>query len=104
MGDNGFSTWFRDFAKETIFEVWGNPNASAPKEADTQAQRATESAESGASELVGLCQYITCMHRPGEAGCASPSAAPPCRHQWLRPDNGTIECAACGATRWHYGD
>lgn len=25
-------------------------------------------------------------------------------HQWLRPDNGTIECATCGDTREHYGD
>lgn len=97
---------FRLFCENTFLQVFGNPNASAPKEADTQAQRATESAESGASELqfVGPCQYVTCMHQPGEAGCASPSAAPPCGHQWLRPDNATIECAACGVTRWHYGD
>lgn len=30
------------------------------------------------------------------------SECPP--HQWLRPDNGVIECATCGATREHYGD
>lgn len=27
-----------------------------------------------------------------------------CQHQWLRPDNGVIECATCGTTRYHYGD
>lgn len=32
------------------------------------------------------------------------AAQPTCRHEWLRPDNGTIECAVCGATRSHYGD
>lgn len=25
------------------------------------------------------------------------------QHQWLRPDNGVVECATCGATRNHYG-
>jgi len=33
--------------------------------------------------------------------CARPSS---CRHQWLHPDNGVIECATCGETRNHYGD
>jgi hypothetical protein len=84
MGDNGFSTWFRDFAVETVYAVWGNPNASPLRSADAQAQSATESAAitsdtAGASEL-------------------------PHVHEWLRPDNGVIECASCGATRWHYGD
>jgi hypothetical protein len=78
MGDNGFHTWFREFATETAYSVWGNPNASATKEASTQAPRATELAVSGASEL----------HK----------------HQWLRPDNGVIECATCGDTRNYYGE
>ena len=26
------------------------------------------------------------------------------QHEWLRPDNGVIECAACGASRFHCGD
>ena len=28
----------------------------------------------------------------------------PHQHEWLRPDNGVIECAICGATRNHYGE
>jgi hypothetical protein len=26
------------------------------------------------------------------------------KHEWLRPDNGVIECATCGATRNHYSE
>lgn len=32
------------------------------------------------------------------------AAEEPCRHEWLRPDNGSIECAVCGASRYHFGD
>jgi hypothetical protein len=70
---------FRGFAEAAFLPVFGNPNASATKEASTQAQSATEFAASGASELC----------RP---------------HQWLRPDNDVIECAVCGKTRNYYGD
>lgn len=111
MGDNGFSDFmkkasspFRLFAAETFLPTFGNSNASAAKEASTQAPSATEPAASGASELpFGPCQYLTCMHRPNEAGCARPShMRSACQHQWLRPDNGTIECGVCGATRYDY--
>lgn len=78
MGDNGFSTWFRDFAVETVYAVWGDPNASAQAVAGHTSQPATEPAATGASE-----SHV---------------------HEWLRPDNGVIECASCGATRFHYGD
>ena len=62
MGDNGFSTWFRDFAKETVFAVWGNPNASAQVVAEHTSQPATESAATGASELRSNCDC--CNERP----------------------------------------
>jgi hypothetical protein len=61
------------------FVVWGNPNASAQAVAGHTSQPATEPAATGASELPHI-------------------------HEWLRPDNGVIECASCGATRNHYGD
>lgn len=111
MGDNGFSNFmkkaespFRLFAAETMLPVFGNSNASAVVEVGAQARSATEPTESGASELVfGPCEYVTCMHRPNEAGCVRQSVTQPtCRHQWLRPDNGTIECGVCGATRNDY--
>lgn len=81
MGDNGFSNFkqpdpnpFRLFCKETFLQVFGNSNASATREASTQAPSATELAVSGASEL--------------------------CKHQWLRPVDGEIECALCSTVRW----
>lgn len=81
MGDNGFSDFmkkasspFRLFVAETMLPVFGNSNASATKEVGTQARSVTEPTESGASELrFGPCQYLTCMHRPNEAGCAHPN-------------------------------
>jgi hypothetical protein len=108
MGDNGFSEFmkraespFRLFAAETMLPVFGNSNASATSEASTQAPSATEPAASGASELpFGPCQYLTCMHRPNEAGCARPETMRTCRHQWLRPVDGEIECALCSKVRW----
>lgn len=58
MGDNGFSDFmkkasspFRLFAAETFLPTFGNSNASAAKEASTQAPSATEPAASDASEL-----------------------------------------------------
>lgn len=86
MSDNGFSKFkqqdpspFRLFCEDTFLQVFGNSNASATKEASTQAPSATELAVSGASES--------------------------CKHQWLRPVNGEIECALCSTTRWaHYGE
>lgn len=85
MGDNGFSKFkqpdpspFRLFCEETFLAVFGNSNASAARGSGHTSQPATEPAASGASE----------SHR----------------HQWLRPDNGVIECATCGTTRNYYGE
>jgi len=72
MGDNGFHEWFRDFTRETFVEVFGGgrQDSSGPV-------NSTPAGSAGNAKL-------------------EPTA---CRHQWLRPDNGWIECAACGATR-----
>jgi hypothetical protein len=83
MGDNGFNQFkqpdpspFRLFAEAAFLPTFGNSNASPRKGGEHTSQSATEQAEVGAS---ALC-------KPGT-------------HQWLRPDNGYIECAACGKTR-----
>lgn len=87
MGDNGFSSFkkpdpspFRLFCEDTFMQVFSNSNAPAPKGSEHTSQPVTELAASDASEC-----------KPGT-------------HQWLRPDNGYIECATCGKTREHYGE
>lgn len=50
MGDNGFHTWFRDFAIDTLYAVWGDPNAPAQAVAGHTSQPATEPAVTDASE------------------------------------------------------
>lgn len=81
MGDNGFSKFkqpdpspFRLFCEETFLAVFGNSNASAARGSGHTSQPATEPAASGASEC--------------------------CKHQWLRPVNGEVECALCSKMRW----
>lgn len=128
MGDNGFSNFkkpdpspFRLFCEDTFLNVFGNPNASTSGAQTHKRNSATESAAitsdtADASEL--LKRALTTPEADKAfadlrnstdgwdlSGCATRvRALPPCNHQWLRPDNGTIECATCGATRNHYGD
>lgn len=62
MGDNGFHSWFRDFATDTVYAVWGNPNAPALSGSEHTSQPATELAASDASELRSSCDC--CGKRP----------------------------------------
>jgi hypothetical protein len=64
MGDNGFHTWFRDFATETLYAVWGNPNAPALSGSEHTSQPATELAASDASELPKRGTCDCCGERP----------------------------------------
>jgi hypothetical protein len=123
MGDNGFSNFkkpdpspFRLFCEDTFLNVFGNPNAPAQTGSEHTSQPATEPAASDASELLKRAlttpeadKAFADLHNSTDgwdlSGCASRvRALPPCNHQWLRPDNETIECATCGATRNHYGE
>lgn len=87
MGDNGFSNFkkadpspFALFCADTFLPTFGNSNAPTQQGSEHTSQPVTELAASGASEC-----------KPG-------------KHQWLRPDNGYIECATCGKTRISVGD
>jgi hypothetical protein len=75
VGDNGFHTWFRDFAKDTFLEVFGGGQQDSSGQVNS-----TPAGSAGNAKL----------------------ELPACRHQWLRPDHGVIECATCGATRIDY--
>jgi hypothetical protein len=114
MGDSGFSNFkkpdpspFRLFCEDTFLNVFGNSNASPPRRDGAQAQSATEPSESSlvaisdASEWPPLDEH---MAQIDHVSAQLEAAQPTCQHQWLRPDNGCIECAVCGATRNHYGD
>lgn len=79
MGDNGF----RDFAKATFLPTFG--------------EKAKETAAIAVGDLAKNADAYF-AHFGGD------ESKPTCRHQWLRPDNGWIECAVCGVTREDHGD
>jgi hypothetical protein len=101
MGDNGFS----EFAKATFLPTFGNQIHYGPVwyKREVAGEYSFAACEIRAPAVLSTHKpWVNCeackQTKEFRSGCESSG------HQWLRPDNGVIECAGCGATRPHYGE